>query len=262
MVIPIGDLNPTRRTPVLTYVLLVANVVVFVFLQPWAGSACDQQEFFLQWAAVPDELVTGEPLDAIEIRMTVPPGCAITTTPGKSVLLSAVTAMFLHAGWVHLLFNMLFLYIFGNNVEDRLGHLRFLVFYLATGAVATFGFAFANATSVTTLVGASGAIAGILGAYLVMYPFARVTVIVPPIFFLPFRLPALVVLGLWFLGQFVTDDAGDMSGGGVAYLAHILGFVSGFVGALLLGQRPQRPQRRRRRPGRPARPDAPGRRWG
>ena len=250
MVVPIGDLNPTHRTPVLTIALIAVNVGIFVFGQPWAAGPCEQQEFFLQWAAVPDELVTGEPLSAAEVRATVVPGCALAPLSGKPVYLSVLSAMFLHAGWLHLLFNMLYLWIFGNNVEDRLGHLRFLVFYLAAGAVATVGFAVANASSLVTLVGASGAIAGVLGAYLVMFPLARVTVVLPPLFFLPFRLPALLVLGLWFLGQFVTDDAADMSGGGVAYLAHILGFVAGVAGVLLLGERPRRvprPARRRAR---------------
>ena len=123
--------------------------------------------------------------------------------------------MFLHAGWLHLLGNMLFLLIFGNNVEDRMGRLPFVGFYVCCGYVAAYGFAFGNRSSTEALIGASGAIAGVLGAYIVVFPRARVTSLVPFLFFFPLRLPAWVVLGGWFLLQWAyAGTAGSVSGGG------------------------------------------------
>jgi membrane associated rhomboid family serine protease len=238
MVIPIRDHNPTRRTPFVNWLLLAVNVFVFVFAEPWSGTQCQQQAFFLRYAAIPDEIATGQPLDAREVAAVSPRGCELRPVTDKPVYASVLTAMFLHAGWAHLLGNMLYLAIFGNNVEDRFGHLRYLVFYLAAGAIATLVFAYPNAASVSTLVGASGAIAGVLGAYLLMFPRARITSIVPPLWLLPFRLPALVVLGLWFVMQVVQTRAGGLEGGGVAYLAHVAGFVAGFVLTVLFAPRP------------------------
>jgi len=240
VVIPISDDNPTRRRPLVTWTLLALNVAVFVLVQPWQADGCTQQAFFVDWAAVPEEIVTGEPLDASEVAASTTPGCGIAPDPGKNVYLSVLTAMFLHAGWAHLLGNMLYLWIFGNNVEDRLGRLRFLLFYLGVGVVATLVFVAVNANVLSTLVGASGAIAGVLGAYLVLFPAARVTLIIPPLFFFPFRLPALLVLGFWFVLQLFSGRAADMAGGGVAYLAHVAGFVAGVAVVLLMGGRPQR----------------------
>jgi membrane associated rhomboid family serine protease len=143
--------------------------------------------------------------------------------------------MFLHGGWLHILGNMLFLWIFGNNVEDRFGRVKFLLFYLFCGYVATYGFAYGNPDSTQTLVGASGAIAGVLGAYLVMFPKARVMSIVPlAIIWIPLRLPAWLVLGGWFLLQWLySSGTGVASGAEVAYLAHVFGFVAGAAVALL-----------------------------
>jgi membrane associated rhomboid family serine protease len=245
VVIPIADENPTRRRPVVTLLLLAINISVFVFAQPWNAGPCTQQAFFVEWAAVPQEIVTGEPLDQQEVEQASLPQCDIEAVPEKNVYLSILTAMFLHAGWGHLLGNMLFLWIFGNNIEDRLGHLQFLVFYLVCGATATLAFAVPNADNPATLVGASGAIAGVLGAYLVMFPRARVTLLVVPLFFLPLRLPALIVLGGWFAMQVFSGRVADMAGGGVAYLAHVAGFVTGALIVLLLGYRPERPKPRR-----------------
>jgi membrane associated rhomboid family serine protease len=257
VVLPIGDANPTRRTSAVTLTLIAINIAVFVLAQPWSADACTQQAFFLEYAAVPDEIVTGEPLDAGEVAQTTSPGCPLAPVPDKPVYASVLYAMFLHAGWGHLLGNMLYLWIFGNNIEDRLGRLGYLVFYLVTGVIATVAFVLPNGASLSTLVGASGAVAGVLGAYLVMYPRARVTVIIPPLFFLPFRLPALIVLGGWFLLQLWSGRVADMAGGGVAYLAHVAGFVAGAVIVLALGFRPERP---RRYLPRRAQPPTPG--WG
>lgn len=140
--------------------------------------------------------------------------------------------MFLHGSWLHLLGNMLFLWIFGNNIEDRLGRVRFLLFYLVCGYAAAYAFALANPDSTDPLIGASGAIAGVLGAYLMLYPRVRVWVLVPFLFFLPLRLPAWSVLALWFVLQaFYSAGYAVAQAGTVAYLAHVVGFV---VGALLV----------------------------
>lgn len=247
MGIPLADHNPIRRTPWVNWLLLAINIGVFFFAEPWAGSACEQERFFLQHAAIPHELVSGEALDAAEVQASTSPRCDVAAVPGKPVYLSVLTSMFLHAGLVHLGSNMLFLAIFGNNIEDRLGHLGYLAFDLASGAVATIVFVGANLGSLTTLVGASGAIAGVLGSYLILYPRAPVTVYFPPIFI--FRLPALIVLGLWFVLQLGSLRPTAMAGGGVAYLAHVAGFVAGVVLTLLFRQRtrpPPHPLRRRR----------------
>lgn len=239
MAIPLGDLNPTRRRGVVTLALIAVNIVVFVLWQPWSGGYCEQNAFYLRWGAIPDEVVERAPLTQDEVDTTVDPRCGVHAMPDKNVAVSVLVAMFLHGGWAHLLGNMLYLLVFGDNVEDRLGRARFLIFYLVCGVLATVMFAAANPTSTTTLVGASGAIAGVLGAYLVMYPTALVRVFIPPLFFLP--LPAVMVLGAWFLLQLFTDRLAGQSGAGIAYYAHVAGFIAGAVIVLLLGQRPQRP---------------------
>lgn len=161
----------------------------------------------------------------------------------KSPPLSVLTAMFLHGSWLHLLGNMLFLLIFGNNIEDRLGHVRFALFYVACGYAAGYGFALLNDSSADPLLGASGAIAGVLGAYLVLYPRARVWVLVPFLVFLPLRLPAWLVLGFWFALQAVYSSGGGVSTAGtVAYEAHVVSFLAG----MLLAWPLRRGTRRRR----------------
>jgi membrane associated rhomboid family serine protease len=153
--------------------------------------------------------------------------------------------MFLHGGLLHLLGNMLFLFVFGNNVEDRLGRVRYLLFYLACGYAAAYGFALSQPNSTDTLVGASGAIAGVLGAYLVMFPRRRVLSIVPIIFIWSLiSLPAIVVLGFWFVLQFFSGATALAAhvNGGVAYFAHVGGFLTGVVAALLLFPKERRPR--------------------
>jgi membrane associated rhomboid family serine protease len=143
--------------------------------------------------------------------------------------------MFIHSGWLHLLGNMLFLVIFGNNIEDRFRKLPYLVFYLLCGYVAAYGYAWAFQTSVQPLVGASGAIAGVLGAYLMLYPRARVWSLVPFLFFIPLRIPAWLVLGSWFVLQWLYAAGYAASGGaGVAYMAHVFGFLAGAIIGLLV----------------------------
>ncbi|MEV5438906.1 rhomboid family intramembrane serine protease [Streptomyces sp. NPDC052682] len=244
MVIPVHDVNPVRRTPWVTYALIAANIVVFLLTPGIVGSVtgesslaqlCHLQAFLDQYAAVPRELIHHQmprlvPTGAIGVGPQGP-GCVVGP-PGydKSPELSVLTAMFLHGSWLHLLGNMLFLYIFGNNIEDRMGHIRFTLFYLVCGYAAAYVFALANSGSGDPLIGASGAIAGVLGAYLVLYPRARVWVLVPFLIFLPLRLPAWIVLGFWFVLQAVYSSGEAVTQAGtVAYLAHVAGFVAGML---------------------------------
>jgi rhomboid family protein len=236
MVIPIGDYNPTRRIAWVTHALVVANIAIFVLFEPWNAGRCAQESFFLQWAAVPRELAQGEPLNAAQVARTA--SCSLQPFPAKDVYLAMLSSLFLHASWIHLLGNMLYLWVFGNNIEDVFGHLRFLGFYLLSGIVATVVFTVANPSSLSTLVGASGAIAGVLGAYLVRFPQARITSLVPFLLFLPVELPALIVLGMWFVLQLnEVIQTTSMAGGGVAYLAHVAGFVFGML-VTLSGRKP------------------------
>lgn len=240
MVIPIHDENPLRRRPVVTYLLILVNLALFlaepVSKDPFntnpqtVAAACRQIDFFDHYGAVPTELVHERQLPPrptgvqTDIGPVACPAEHFTKIPPLSVL----TAMFLHAGWAHLLGNMLFFFIFGNNIEDRLGRLRFLVFYLVSGYVAAYGYALAFHSSTAPLIGASGAIAGCLGAYLVLYPRARVTTLVPLLLFLPFRLPAWLVLGFWFVLQYAYSTGGGVAqGADVAYMAHVVGFLFG-----------------------------------
>jgi len=208
--LPLGDDDSGRRlTPVVTYVLIAINVLVF-FLELNNGEA-----FIQRWAFVPS-------------RFLADPAGDFATL---------FTSMFMHAGWAHLLGNMLYLWIFGDNVEDRLGHALFFVFYILCGMAATFAQLAISLGSEVANVGASGAIAGVLGAYLVMFPRGRVSVlmgraVVP--------MSALVVIGFWILIQIFSQisvfTAGSQTEGGVAYMAHIGGFVAGVALAFLLGR--------------------------
>lgn len=275
MVIPIHDKNPVRRTAYVTYALIAVNFLVFLIgptasLMTSGGSpqqACAQQRYFLEHGAVPYELLHNHQLTlAQEPRIPVSTNigdvlCVFGQLPHKVPVLSVLTAMFIHAGWLHLLGNMLFLYVFGNNVEDRLGRFHFLLFYLAGGYIATYAFAALNPTAVTPLVGASGAIAAVLGAYLYLYPRAKVTSLVPFLFFLPLRFPAWLVLGSWFILQLpsIQHLFGTPSDTTVAYMAHVAGFIAGFLYVMLaIGRRrvgpPPPPTRRMRRAQGPSAP--------
>jgi rhomboid family protein len=247
MVIPIHDVNPVRRTPWVTYGLIAINVVVLLLTpasqtavagSPAPAALCRQQAFYDRYAAIPREMIHDHPLTLVATGQPGPrAGICVIAPPAyhKIPALSVLLSMFLHAGWLHLLGNMLFLLIFGNNVEDRLGHVRFLLFYLFCGYVAAYGFAAASPNSAEPLIGASGAIAGVLGAYLVLYPRAKVWSLVPFLLFIPLPIPAWAVLGLWFVLQWVYS-AGFVSGGAgsVAYVAHVLGFITGAVIGLIL----------------------------
>jgi len=220
--IPLRDDNPYTRFPFVTVALIVANV--FVFLTTTAsllGTASGALVY--RYGLVPCNLVGGCPALPPQIQ---------TILAQRSALSSLFTAMFMHANILHLGFNMLFLWIFGNNVEDRLGRIRFLAFYLVCGVLASFVFVAFNADSALPVVGASGAISGILGAYIVLWPRARVMSLLPlGFFFFPIRTPAYVVIGLWFVGQLLAAIGGYAThqSSGVAVLAHVGGFIAGLV---------------------------------
>ena len=205
---PIGDDNSSRRiVPLVTYALIALNVLFF-FVELSGGDA-----FIEKWAFVPSRFLANPSID----------------------FLTLFTAMFMHAGWVHLGGNMLYLWIFGDNVEDRFGHVKFSIFYLVCGVAATFAQLAFNTGSNVPNLGASGAIAGVLGAYLLMFPKGKVNVlmgrgVIP--------MPALVVIGLWIVLQFfsgIGSIANTADTGGVAYIAHIGGFMAGFVLTFLFG---------------------------
>jgi membrane associated rhomboid family serine protease len=248
--IPIHDDNPTRNPAVVNWTIIAINVVVF-FVSPISpldvgGDAntpagfCRQLAFFREWAAIPVELVENDPLDVTAGPATAD-GC-VAVRPGyhKIPALSVLSAMFLHGGLLHLAGNMLFLFVFGNNVEDRLGRVRFLPFYVLCGIAAGFLQSAVSPSDVTPLIGASGAISGVLAAYLVLYPRARVWTLV---FFIPLRLAAWVVIIAWFLFQFLYAAGQTQGGSGVAYWAHVGGFLAGLalIKPFLAGRPPSRP---------------------
>jgi membrane associated rhomboid family serine protease len=236
--LPLRDDAPTRNVPWATYALLVVNIVVFLFLQP-AGyqnsdisdrSADEVNEFAYRWAAVPCELAERESL-ADGADCTGERESDAILPEGKNVLATLVTHMFLHGNLLHLLGNMLFLWVFGNYVEDRLGPWPFLGLYLASGLVAMFGHAAFNWHDAVPMLGASGAIAGLLGAYLVLRPRGRILVATGVGGLQVIYVPAWSVLGLFFLEQFFIDEAS-----GVAWIAHAAGMVAGALLALVLGR--------------------------
>jgi rhomboid family protein len=223
--IPLRDDNPTTISPVVTISIIVLCALVFL----WQQSLSEQAGIIAvySYGVVPTVLFGNDSLPPDVAR--IPPE------------LSIVTSMFMHGGWMHIIGNMLYLWIFGNNIEDRLGHVRFVLFYLLSGAAAALAQSIVNTHSEVPMIGASGAIAGVLGAYLVLFPRAHVLVLVPLGFFAPvMRLPALLVLGFWFVLQFLQGGLmAPGEEGGVAYLAHIGGFVAGIVLIFLLGGRPR-----------------------
>ncbi|MCC6141424.1 MAG: rhomboid family intramembrane serine protease [Nitrospira sp.] len=212
--LPLRDDNPTERPPIVTIAIIAACVLVFAYqftLPDKPGQA-----FAFQYGAIPA---------AIFGHATLPTD--IAATPAALTLL---TSMFLHGGWMHLLGNMLYLWIFGNNIEDAMGHFKFAVFYTLCGILAALSHALTDPSSQIPMVGASGAISAILGAYLLLYPRARVLVLIPPPFFGTVSVPAIMVLGFWFLGQLYSGGLSLGShGGGIAFFAHIGGFIAGMA---------------------------------
>jgi membrane associated rhomboid family serine protease len=223
-VIPLRDANPTRRTPVVTLALIAACFAIFAVELSVTASGGDEAlgKLFVEWGAVPVAIATA--LNAGDYA--------------SNAIRGIFGSMFLHGGWLHLLGNMLFLWIFGNNIEDRLGRVAFLLFYLAGGIIAALTHVFISPGSEVPLVGASGAIAACLGAYLILYPRARITSLVfLGIIYQLLDVPALIMLGYWFVLQLIDGFAslgGGNAQGGVAFFAHIGGFVAGMiVGAIL-----------------------------
>ncbi|MDQ3990708.1 MAG: rhomboid family intramembrane serine protease, partial [Actinomycetota bacterium] len=212
--IPIRDRNPTEGSAYVTIGILAINVLAFLFWQPITGTAREQAIFFYCHGVVPLEVSQLQPLPEV-----------VQACNGKSVIASVFTSMFLHGGWLHIGGNMLYLWVFGNNVEDRMGSVTFLLFYLGAGVAAALAQIGADAQSTIPMIGASGAIAGCLGAYLVMFPRHKVLTLVPIFFFLHLmELPAVLVLGFWFVLQ-ALQGIGALGGDprGVAWFAHIGG---------------------------------------
>jgi membrane associated rhomboid family serine protease len=227
---PLRDENPTLLTPFVTVGLILINVAVWLYVQGAGYSSELLTETVCRYGMIPVE-ITGGPQDLVDGGMP----CRL----GGLAWGGAVTSMFLHGGWMHLIGNMWFLWLFGNNVEDAMGRARYAVFYLLVGVAAAAAHLFAEPGSVLPTVGASGAISGVMGAYLVLYPRVRVQTLFIFIFFIRIiAIPAWVVLLEWFVVQLLSSSASGGSTGGVAFWAHIGGFVAG-VAAVKLFENPE-----------------------
>ena len=219
--IPIRDEIKTHRTPIVNYALVVINVLVFLWMFLNSGNL---ESIYYEYALIPSNFLNG--IDLGDVK-------------------DIFTSMFMHGGWMHLIGNMLYLWIFGDNIEDRLGHIGYLIFYLVGGIAAALLQTLISPSSQIPMVGASGAIAGVLGAYLVMYPNSRVYTFIPIGFYARVRLvPAVVVLGLWFLLQLISGvgSLGALDQGGTAYFAHIGGFIFGLIVGWMFKRRGREPQ--------------------
>lgn len=223
--IPYRDENETQRRAIVTGTIIALNIFAWLFVQG-AGADSPLAKSVCELGLIPAELTASLPVGT---RFPMGPGLTCLTDSGRQVS-HLITSMFLHGSWMHLLGNMWFLWLFGNNIEDSMGRLRFVAFYLLTGLAAAMGQVIANPNSVVPMVGASGAISGVMGAYLVLYPRVKVYTLVPIfIFFTSIALPAWAMLGYWFVLQLVSGlfSSGEM--GGVAFWAHIGGFVAGIA---------------------------------
>jgi membrane associated rhomboid family serine protease len=225
---PYKDENPTERPAVVTVAIIAANVLVWLFVQ---GAGLSQEQLarsVCQLGLVPGEVLGG-----------AKPGSGVELVPGLYCLVDAVpnyltvlTSMFTHGGWFHLIGNMVFLWVFGNNIEDAMGHVKFILFYLLCGVAAAATQTFLSPHSIVPMVGASGAISGVLGAYLLLYPRVRVhTLIILPIYITTVALPAYVMLGYWIVLQLLggVGSLSEIERGGVAFFAHVGGFIAGLV---------------------------------
>lgn len=250
--IPLRDYQPSGIVPVLTALIIAINVLVFgyqfllsgqdsaasprAWVQAWQEAECsispqfsralanshlsEEDVFTFQYGAVPCKITKQENL---------PPSVPF------AIWLTLLTSMFMHGGIMHILGNMWYLWIFGDNIEGRLGKIGFLLFYVFSGLVAAFAQIVTDPTSVIPMVGASGAISGVLGAYLILYPFGRVLTLIPlPFIFSTVELPAIVLLGVWFALQFFGGISQSVAGGGIAYWAHAGGFLAGAAIALFI----------------------------
>lgn len=236
--LPLNDDYPVRRAPVVAFGLIAVNVLVYL-VSPQSATAvwypadavgryCAIDDYFMRWGAIPDEL-----LGRVDLAGPLSPTCE--GIAGKSVWFSVFSSMFLHAGAMHLLGNMVYLFVFGPVVEDRIGKLRFLALYLGTGIVAALGFALVDSDGTVPMVGASGAISGVLGAYLVVQFRSRVTTLVFGV--IPMRLPGWAVVGSYFALQYllyVTSSTAPGAGTNVAYAAHVYGFIAGVIAGLVV----------------------------
>ena len=214
--LPIGDDDSDRRmAPLINYALIAANILVFVFLQGMGGN----EKFTYAYSTVPAEILTGKDIAAGVLEPTPIP-----------VYFTLITSMFMHGGWAHLLGNMLFLWVFGDNIENRIGHLRYLIFYLVCGIIASLSHVLlAGSDALIPSLGASGAISGVMGGYLLLFPSRRVRVIMGRGVG---EVPAFVALGIWIVFQVISQMGmlgGEQGGGGVAYAAHIGGFIAGLA---------------------------------
>jgi membrane associated rhomboid family serine protease len=226
-VVPLKDENPTQIVPYVTYTLIAINVLVFLYELTLAPPQLES--FFHLFAVIPEELTAS--WRGVSVNQPVPES------------LTLITSQFLHAGFTHVGFNMLFLWIFGNNIEEELGRVKFVIFYLACGILAALAQWFFSAQSGIPSLGASGAIAGVMGAYILKFPSAKVVTLIPlGFFFYTLRLPAVFFLGFWFLQQAFNGLAMleapanvGMESGGVAYWAHAGGFIFGAILGPLLG---------------------------
>ena len=239
MLFPIADENTDRRTtPFVNYVLIGINLLVFVFLQGLGSN----DKFTYAYSTVPAEITSGRDITTPDRVLEHPVTGQVVEIPGLQptlipVWFTLITSMFMHGGIAHILGNMLFLWIFGDNIEDRLGHLRYIIFYLVTGVLAslahvftTVAFASQEASMLIPSLGASGAISGVLGGYLLLFPTRKVMVMIS---WFVTAVPAFIAIGLWFVFQIINGlgmlGSGSQAGGGVAYAAHIGGFVAGLV---------------------------------
>jgi membrane associated rhomboid family serine protease len=212
--IPLRDENPSGTPPIVTIAFIVLCVLVFLWQLSFGAEGGERIVYAL--GVVPAVLLG---------QGQLPPDLSLVA-PWMTIF----TSMFMHGGWMHLIGNMLYLWIFGDNVEDAMGHGRFVVFYLVCGAAAVFAQALPEPGSTVPMVGASGAISGVLGAYLLLYPHARVLVVIPfGFYFHPMRIPAGLVLVLWFGLQLLSNTMAQPGQGGVAFRAHIGGFVAGMI---------------------------------
>jgi len=241
-VLPLKDVNPTRRTPVATLLLILACIVAWVWWQQEPQrEPVDDLVFNLEHAAIPCELTQGRPLTEPELQATFgelggdPEACGVggddapQGVPGKSVWLAGLASMFLHGGLMHIGSNMLYLWIFGNNIEDHLGRVRYLLFYVAGGVAALVTHVALQPDSTIPVVGASGAVAAVMGAYLVWFPHAPVRTVVLLGFPILATITAKWLLGIWFVLQFFTSP-----NSGVAWAAHVGGFVFGAAVGLVV----------------------------
>ena len=219
--IPISDENPTRQTPIITWGIVIASVVVFL------------------WQLSFDQVQGEAAIRSLGFTPAVFFNRGFGPNADTGAWLTLITSMFLHGGLMHLGGNMLYLWIFGNNVEDAMGHARFLIFYLVCGVAAALSQAIAEPDTTIPMVGASGAISGVLGAYVLIYPRARITVIIPlGVILYPTKISSVFVVGFWFVLQLISAALAEPNAPGVAWLAHVGGFVAGSLLTPLLSQFP------------------------